>query len=128
MSLYEVLGREQGIQAAVEEFYRRVVADPALAHHFAGTDLDQLRRHQTALLVHVTGGPSRYTGRTLTLAHQRLGITDADFDRVVQHLGATLNDLGVDQATVGEVAGALAVHREEIVARPAVGEPAAARS
>ena len=118
MSLYDVLGQEQGIATAVDEFYRRVIGDPLLQHHFVGTDMARLRHHQTALLVQVTGGPSRYTGRSLAAAHQPLGITEGEFDRVVEHLGTTLSDLGVDQPSIGEVAGALLVHRQEIVAQP----------
>lgn len=116
MSIYEDLGKDHGIATAVDDFYERVTGDASLAHHFAGVDMDRLRHHQTALLVQVTGGPVQYTGRTLDLAHRRLGITDGEFDRVVGHLGATLSHLGVDPATITEVAGALTAHRGEIVA------------
>jgi len=115
VSIYEDLGRDDGIATAVDDFYDRVTGDASLAHHFAGVDMDRLRRHQTALLVQVTGGPAQYTGRTLELAHRRLGVTDAEFDRVVEHLGHTLSQFGVEPATVAEVAGALSAHRAEIV-------------
>lgn len=118
MTIYDTLGQEQGIATAVDDFYGRVLADPSLSHHFVHTDMEQLRGHQTALLVQVTGGPSRYAGRDLSVAHQHLGITPPQFDSVVGHLGATLTDLGVDAATIGEIAGALGAHRDEIVAQP----------
>ena len=117
VSIYEQLGREQGIGAAVQEFYERVVADPQLAPYFAGTDMTTLRRHQTALLVQVTGGPVRYEGRDLVQAHAGLGISPDDFDRVVVHLAGTLTDLGVDAAVVEQVGAALGAHREAIVQR-----------
>ena len=117
VSIYEQLGREQGIGTAVQEFYERVVADPQLARYFADTDMTTLRRHQTALLVQVTGGPVRYEGRDLAQAHAGLGISPDDFDRVVVHLAGTLTDLGVDAAVVEQVGAALGAHREEIVQR-----------
>ncbi|WP_432561573.1 globin domain-containing protein [Kineococcus sp. SYSU DK003] len=114
-SLYERLGGTAGIGAAVEAFYERVVADPQLAPYFAGTDMATLRRHQTALLSQVTGGPAHYAGRDLSRAHARLGITAGDFDRVVEHLAGTLTDLGVAPADVEAVGAALTAHRGDIV-------------
>lgn len=119
MSIYEQLGRDVGIRTAVDDFYRRVLADPALTSYFDGVDLNRLRGHQTKLLVQVTGGPVEYDGRELADAHGRLAITGPDFDRVVAHLAATLSDLGVDDATIGEIGGALGGYRDDIVASPA---------
>jgi hemoglobin len=119
MSLYERLGQEVGIRTAVDDFYRRVVADPQLAPFFEGTDLAQLRRHQAALLVQVTGGPVGYSGRDLATGHAGLGITADDFDRVVGHLVDTLTELGVSAEDIGAVGAALTAHRDEIVAEPA---------
>ena len=83
--------------------------------------MDRIRRHQEALLVQGTGGPASYAGRTLELAHRRLGVADGEFDRVVGHLGATLGQLGVYPATVAQVAGALTSHRAEIVSTVEAG-------
>ena len=115
MSLYERLGQEAGIRTAVDDFYVRVVGDPELAPYFEGVDLPQLRRHQTALLVQVTGGPVEYSGRALTDSHAGLDITPSAFDRVVGHLVATLTDLGVSGEDIGEVGAALTAHRDDIV-------------
>ena len=122
MSIYETLGKDVGISAAVDDFYERVLADPQLVPYFDGVDMRRLRGHQTKLLVQVTGGPVGYDGRDLAAAHQGLGIGSEDFDRVVAHLAATLTDLGVAPATIGDVAGALSAHRDEIVA-PAESSP-----
>jgi hemoglobin len=115
MSLYERLGQEVGIRTAVDDFYARLVADPQVAPFFEGIDLPRLRRHQTALLSQVTGGPVEYSGRDLAAGHAGLGITDPDFDRVVGHLVATLTDLGVAEDDIGAVGAALGAHRGEIV-------------
>ena len=115
MSLYQRLGQEVGIRTAVDDFYARLVADPQVAPFFEGIDLARLRRHQTALLSQVTGGPVEYSGRELAAGHAGLGITDADFDRVVGHLVATLTDLGVSEDDIGAVGAALGAHRGEIV-------------
>jgi len=120
MSLFERLGQEAGIRTAVDDFYVRVVADPQLAPYFEGIDLPRLRRHQTALLSQVTGGPVEYSGRDLAAGHAGLGIRPEDFDRVVGHLVAALTALGVPAEDIGEVGAALGGHRDDIVS---AGEP-----
>ena len=114
-SLYEVLGAEGGIRGAVDDFYERVVADPMLAGYFTGVDMKTLRGHQTDMLITATGGPSRYTGRDMAVAHLGLKITDDAFDRVVGHLGATLQAGGAVEATINSVVAALAPLRSSIV-------------
>jgi hemoglobin len=114
-TLYDALGAEGGIRDAVDAFYSRVVADPDLAGFFAGTDMTRLRRHQVDMLVSATGGPRQYTGRDMAAAHQGLNITDAAFDKVVGHLGATLASAGADEDSIAAVVAALAPLRSSIV-------------
>ena len=115
MSIYEQLGQENGIRAAVDIFYRRVLEDPALKAYFDGVDMTTLRAHQAKLLVQVTGGPVDYQGRDLAAAHEGMEITSADFERVVAHLAATLAELGVEPAVVGDVGAAVDGYRDQIV-------------
>ena len=115
MSVYERLGAERGIRAAVDDFYARVLADPELAPFFEGVDVSRVRAHQAKLLIQVTGGPAGYDGRDLASAHAGLRIGEDDFDRVVQHLVDTLTALGVDAETIGEIGATLGAHRADIV-------------
>jgi len=113
--LYDALGAEGGIRDAVDAFYNRVVSDPDLAGYFVGIDMQKLRRHQVDMLVSATGGPREYTGRDMATAHHGLNITDAAFDKVVGHLGATLASAGADDDSIGAVVAALAPLRSSIV-------------
>lgn len=114
-TLYETLGAEDGIRGAVDAFYERVIADPDLAPYFDGIDLISLRRHQTDMLVTATGGPRTYTGQDMAEAHEGLNITDEAFNKVVGHLGATLEAAGADAETIGKVVEALSPLRSAIV-------------
>lgn len=114
-TVYETLGAGSGIRKAVDEFYDRVVADPELAKYFVGIDMGALRRHQAAMLSEATGGPRQYDGREMGAAHAGLHIDDAAFTKVVGHLLATLESLGVDEHTVSTVAQTLGPLRTSIV-------------
>ena len=120
-SPYERLGGASVIRAAVAELYRRLLADPALAHYFAGVDLPRVERHQVRLVGSVLGGPQTYTGRALGQAHRGLGITPADYDRVIDHLTAVLREAGADDDALAAAAAAVAGVRPDIVEVPAGG-------
>ena len=108
----------------MDGFYDRIAADPALAGYFAGVDQTVLRGHQVDLLAAVAGGPQRYTGRQLAIAHAGLNITNAEFDRVMGHLNAALVEAGAADGTIrrvltavddqGRGGGGLAAHHVEL--------------
>jgi hemoglobin len=103
-SLYERIGGEAAVDAAVDVFYRRVLADERIAHHFEDVDMDVQREKQKAFLTFAFGGPNRYSGRDLRAAHARLSLSDGDFEAVMQNLSQTLESLGVPASAIGEVA------------------------
>ncbi|MFI5845272.1 group 1 truncated hemoglobin [Catenuloplanes sp. NPDC051500] len=115
MTLYESIGGETAVRAAVDEFYRRVVTDPDLAAYFADVDLARLKAHQRAFLTAAVGGPTAYQGRSMAEAHAGLGITGAAFDAVVAHLVATLTRLNVPTTEIAQIATALGPLRDDIV-------------
>lgn len=107
-SLFERLGGAAAVEAAVEIFYRKVLADERINGFFKGVDMKRQARSQRAFLTMLMGGPNSYTGANLRTGHQRLaGLNDGHFDAVVEHLAATLKELGAADADVAE-AGALA--------------------
>lgn len=84
----------QAIRAAVERFYDRVLADPALERYWVGVDVARLRRHARIFILGALGGPELYDG-DLGEAHRPLRIDDADFDRVASELVDALREAGV---------------------------------
>ena len=115
MSIYDSIGGAPAVRTAVDDFYARVLADPRLAPFFARTDLQRLKAHQRAFIAAAIGGPEVFAGRDMASAHAGLGIGDADFDSVVGHLAGTLTELGVPEDTIGQIGGALAPLRDDIV-------------
>jgi hemoglobin len=103
-SLYERLGGEAAVDAAVDIFYRKVLADERIAHYFEDVDMAVQRAKQKAFLTLAFGGPNRYTGSELRKAHARMKLTEADFDAVMGHLGDTLVELKVPGPLIAEAA------------------------
>jgi hemoglobin len=118
-NLYQVIGGEPVIAAAVEEFYQRVLADPGLRPFFQQTSMARLMGHQVAFLTRVLQEKPLNTAR-LEASHASRGIADAHFDRVAQHLVETLRSLGVAEHIVGQIVARV------VPLRPHIVSPAAA--
>jgi len=114
-SLFDQIGGSPAVSAAVEDFYRRVLADPTLQPYFANIDMDRLEAHQRSFLAAAMGGPSQYRGRSMADAHAGLEITDTDFDTVVGHLVETLTALAVPAELIGRVGQTLLPLKDQIV-------------
>lgn len=119
-SIYEQIGGDDAIQAAVEVFYRKVLADDLIAHFFDDVDMDRQMAKQASFLTMVTGGPNHYTGADMRNAHKHLverGLDDEHFDAVIMHLGDTLKELGVPDALVEQIAAVALGARADVLDR-----------
>lgn len=119
-SLYERLGGEKAVNAAVELFYRKVLADGRIARFFDGVDMDDQIAKQKSFLTMAFGGPNKYTGLDMRNAHKRLvamGLNDSHVDAVIENLNSTLRTLGVPEKEVKEVAALANSVRDDVLGR-----------
>ena len=92
-TLYERVGRYDGIATIVDAYLKGVRADPQFAR-FSGRGTDSLVRAKQLLkdqLCAMTGGPCVYIGRDMKTAHGGLGITDADWAASMKYMAAALD-------------------------------------
>ena len=124
-SLFQRLGGDAAVSAAVEVFYDKVLADDHLNGFFVGMDMARQRQHMKRFLSLASGGPNAYTGRDMRAAHARLvttmGLGDSHYDAVVSHLVAALQELGVSPEVVDEVAVVVESVRDDVLNRPPMG-------
>ena len=113
-SLYERLGGSESITAVVEDFRDRVAKDSRINQKFAKTDLVRLRQMLIDQVCEATGGPCKYTGRTMKEAHAGMKVTSGEFDALVQDLVATFNHFKVGKAEQCEVLGVLGGSSREL--------------
>ncbi len=120
-TLYERLGGEPAIDAAVDLFYDKVLADDRINRFFSNTDMASQRGHQKMFLSFAFGGMPGYTGKGMREAHEplvaRLGLNDSHFDAVVENLAASLTELGVSSELIGEVAAIAESIRDDVLCK-----------
>jgi len=97
-SLYDRLGGIDAITAVVGSFRDRVAGDDRINLKFARTDLARLTKMLIDQVCEATGGPCRYTGRSMKEAHASMGVTNGEFDALVEDLVATLNQFNIPEA------------------------------
>ncbi len=105
-SLFDQLGGEAAVNAAVDIFYRKVLSDDHISHFFDDVDMERQAAKQKAFLTYAFGGPNHYTGQDMRNAHARLvakGLNESHFNAVAGHLQSTLQELSVPEALIAQV-------------------------
>lgn len=119
-SIYEQIGGEAAMDAAVETFYRKVLSDERVAHFFDGVDMERQMAKQKGFLTMVTGGPNSYTGKSMRDGHRHLvarGLNDGHVDAIIELLGETLRELGVADNLIAQIAAVAESVRDDVLDR-----------
>jgi hemoglobin len=121
ISLYERLGGIYSIATVVDDFIDRIMVDDRLnanprvdeAHHrVAPAGFKYLVTEQ---LGEASGGPQRYTGRSMEDTHRELLITGDEWEAFIDDLNQTLDKFEVPQQERSEVLAIIESTREAIV-------------
>jgi hemoglobin len=121
-SLHDRLGGTAAIAAVVDAFVANVAADARINQRFGRVagNTAAMRQFKQKLVDQVcagTGGPCTYTGLDMKAAHQGMGITDADFDALVEDLVKALDGAGVPQKEKDELLAILGPMRADMVVK-----------
>ncbi|TSA42378.1 MAG: group 1 truncated hemoglobin [Methylococcaceae bacterium] len=119
-TLFEQLGGAAAVDAAVDIFYRKVLADERIDRFFEGVDMEKQAAKQKAFLTMAFGGPNNYNGQDMRNAHAKLvkiGLDDSHFDAVVENLAATLTELGVSEELIKQVAAIAETTRADVLGK-----------
>jgi hemoglobin len=124
-SLYERLGGIYSIATVIDDFIDRILVDDRLN---ANPHVDEAHHRVlppgfkylvTEQLADASGGPQRYSGRSMEDSHRELRITAEEWDAFLDDLNQTLDKFEVPQREQSEVVAIIESTREGIVARPA---------
>lgn len=121
MNLYERLGGVYAIATVVDDFVDRVMDDPRLnanpkvneAHHkVAPAGFKYLVTEQVC---EATGGPQRYTGRSMYDSHAHLEITEEEWQAFLDDFKQTLDKFKVPQVEQTELFAIVESTKRDIV-------------
>lgn len=121
-SLYDRLGGKKAISAVVDQFVANVANDKRINKFFAdaASDPKRLAAFKQKLVDQIceaSGGPCKYKGKDMKSAHAGMGVSEADFNALVEDLVAALDKFNVPAAEKNELLGALGPMKGDIVER-----------
>ena len=122
-TLFEKLGGRDAVNAAVDKFYPKVLADERVKDFFEGTDMVKQAGKQKAFLTFAFGGPNNYSGKNMRDGHAHLlekGLNDSHVDAIIELLAGTLREMGVAEDLIAEVGATAESVRDDILSRDPV--------
>jgi len=107
--LYDRLGGVYSIATVVDDFIERLLVNDILN---ANPDIDEARKRVpkaglkyrvTALVCQVTGGPQKYTGRSMKESHKHMNITEKEWKAMADDFKKTLDKFNVPEKEQNEL-------------------------
>jgi hemoglobin len=132
VSLYERLGGVYSIATVVDDFINRIMVDPRLN---ANPQVDEAHHRVppagfkylvTEMVCWATGGPQKYTGRSMVDSHAQLKISSREWEAFLDDFQQTLDKFKVPAKEQAELKAIVNSTRSDIVVDSAL--PAAAGS
>jgi hemoglobin len=117
-ALFEEIGGEAAVDAAVDVFYRIVLADERINHFFENTDMERQAAKQKAFLTFAFGGPNNYSGKDMRAAHAPLvenGLNESHFNAVAEDLTQALQELNVPENLIDQVIATAASTKNDVL-------------
>ena len=116
VSLYERLGRFDGITRIVHDVMEAHLANPVIATRFrASRDLDHAKKMAVEFFCAGCGGPECYTGRDLAAAHAGMNISEQEYVAAMDDILAALQENEIDAATRAEVSAVLYSLKSQVI-------------
>src|SRR5262245_29664404 len=120
-SLYERLGGVYAIAAVVDDFIDRIMDNPRLnanpkvneAHHRVSRA--GFKYLVTEMVCWATGGPQRYSGRSMSDSHSHLAITEGEWQVFLGDFQSSLDRVGVPAGEQGELFAVVESTTKDIV-------------
>ena len=124
-SLYVRLGGQPAIEAVVKDFAGTVLADARINKKFARSNAPRLVKNLTDFVCMATGGPCKYTGKSMKAAHKNMAVTTGEFNALAEDLVATLNKFKVPEKERNDLIAAISPLAKDIVEKKtnATGTP-----
>ncbi len=123
VTLWQKLGGEPAVTKVVDEFVAMAAEDPKVnftrdgKYKFNDEQVANLKKSLVAFVSQASGGPIKYTGKSMKEVHKDMGITDAEFDASKEVLKTVLEKNNVKEDEMKAVLGAVEGTRKDIVTK-----------
>jgi len=114
-SLYDELGGKPGIEKIVDNFITEFSYNRDVIKHFEKTDFDRFRTKLIEQICNVSGGPCEYTGQSMLEVHQKMNVSEAEFNSMVDNLYAAMQHADVSVSAQNRLIALLAPMRGDII-------------
>lgn len=85
-AMWKAFHGQAGVDRVVDELVDLSLKDPRIKEIFESHDMVRLRRTLKEQFCYILNGGCTYTGRTMSAVHKDLGVQNADFNALVEHL------------------------------------------
>jgi hemoglobin len=116
-TLYASLGGQPGLQHIAHGLMQRVKSDPRVANKFDNINMEYLEQRFVLRLCAWTGGPCEVHGASMKGIHAELGLTDRNFNAVVEDLEAAMAEAGTPYHAQNRLLALLAPMHRDIVSK-----------
>ena len=113
--LYDRIGGMDVIKDIVRDFVGEQLVKGSLAARFTNVDVARLEENLAIQLCAQTGGPCKYTGRSMREVHANLALTDADLGAFVADFEKSLAKQKLGTLEQQQLVALLRKQRDEIV-------------
>jgi hemoglobin len=114
-SLFDRLGGLPAITAVVKEFVKTTGSDPRIAQFFTNADIPRLEQLMVDQICEATGGPCKYTGKSMKESHTGMKVREEHFTAFIEDLTATLDKFEVGEREKAEVLAAFNSMKADVV-------------
>lgn len=107
-TLYERLGRREGITIIVDDTVEAHMNNPAVNARFLPykektEQLNKIKQHTVDFFCAGSGGPATYSGRDMVTAHTGMNISPAEYMHAIDDIFVALDKNAIDEDTKKDV-------------------------
>lgn len=116
-SIYQGLGKKEGITKIVNDFIPMILADQRIAHFFSKIKKEEFSELLVTQFCELAGGPCQYKGRDMYESHQGMEISNAHFNALAEDLQMAMEKNDVPSSISNRLVAKLAPMQRPIVSK-----------
>jgi hemoglobin len=116
-SIYQGLGKTEGITKIVNDFVPLILADTRINSFFSKMKKDEFSALLVAQFCELAGGPCQYKGKDMYEAHEGMSISNAHFNALAEDLQIAMEMNQVPSSIANKLVAKLAPMQRPIVSK-----------